>query len=735
LTKKIICLFVLILNIFFVGQISQANMNFNINDKVKVTVSALILRDKPSTLGKKIDVLNEDEVLLIIDGPEFNNGYEWYKIKKDNYNGWVAGEYLEKIGNLSDIEKIGIVNVESKLRLRSQPNVHSEILDKLENGTKVKILSDLIESGTYKWVKISINEKVGYVASKWISTSIDESVTSNQSQLGVVGVNKIGNINIDRDQNFMPIINIDSTKKIDYKSYLLKSDSESETKIVIDILRANIETTFNKNINLYPIKKIWASNLDGEKDVVRIVVTLNKNRKYMIEDQDGKYGIQLKFEEDNYYLGDGKVINNVDENDRKVSDSDSFMGKLLNVSRINNDKEKLIFKTSGLSEYKVIRLDNPKRFIIDFMDMELSEVNQRITVVNPYITRIRTSQFKPDSNYDSNNKIVRVVFDLKKDVLIQTDSKNNDLICTFGTKNSSSNLIFYSNDNGRSKLKSNVKDVDVRNIIYDLENHRIIIPLLKDINESTIPLNDQNIVNIEYSLKNNKTFAYIYLYNNVEYQANVDNENYSLILYRNKSKQKGKTIVIDPGHGGDNKKVYNGHIGDSGAISPYTNTREKDLTLKVGLKLKEELKNRGYNIIMTREEDVYVDLYKRAEIANNTDASAFISIHFNSLANASYKGIMTLYCPSYESELKSDNQYPLAKVLQESLVNGLNREDKSIRKRPELVVIRETKMPAVLLELGFLTNKEEEALVRTDSYQYKAAKTIADALDQYFINN
>lgn len=732
--KLIVGLCIIIALLMFTTN-SQATQRFNREDRAIVTVEALSVRQTSSTLSEKLDTLKKDDVVVILKGPSFNNGYEWYKIKFENKMGWVAGNYLEKIAIKSDIGKSAIVKVSSKLMLRAEPSVNGEIIDKLENGTSVKILSAPISTGTYEWIKIDVNKKIGYVASEWIVVGDVVDILESKKDLNTDKIAQVYGIDINRDQNFMPTININTNKKIIYRTNLLEQANSSEVRVVIDILDSKIDEIIEENSNIYPIQKIWISQLEGEKNVVRAVITLKEIKKYFIGEQDGKHGIQLKFDEDEYYLGDGKVINKVNDSQSNENSNDNLTNKLFDVERRTDDKEQLVFKTTGVVEYKVIKLKNPNRFVVDLIDFELADVNTRIDTINPFITRIRTSQFKPDANYDTKQKIVRVVFDLKKDILIRTDIKNGELICIFGDESDENIPISYENQSDKSIFRASIKDLKCSKIKYDLENNQIIIPLKENIENSNVPINDQRVVRVIYKSDNENTFAYIELYNNLIYEEKINGNEYELILSKKQVNIRGKTIIIDPGHGGDNNKVYNGHIGDSGAISPYTGTREKDLTLAVAIKLKEELKSRGYNIIMTREHDVYVDLYKRAEIANNTDASVFISIHFNTLANANTKGIMTLYCPSYESEVKSSDQYDFAKIMHKTLISQLNRVDKSIRKRPELVVIRETKMPAVLLELGFLTNKEEEALVRTEAYQQKAVKAIGDALNQYFINN
>jgi len=167
--------------------------------------------------------------------------------------------------------------------------------------------------------------------------------------------------------------------------------------------------------------------------------------------------------------------------------------------------------------------------------------------------------------------------------------------------------------------------------------------------------------------------------------------------------QMKKTVVLDPGHGGS----------DTGAVAG--NIKEKDLNLEVSHMLRDMLVEAGITVYMTRNEDKYVGLYTRASIANNLKADLFVSIHHNASPNTSAQGLMTLYYPS--SKNQKMNGQKLAQIIQKNMVSTLKTRDWGIIARPNLVVTRETSMPAVIAELGFMTNKAE--LERMVAYQFK----------------
>ncbi|GEM_PF-1375038 len=184
-----------------------------------------------------------------------------------------------------------------------------------------------------------------------------------------------------------------------------------------------------------------------------------------------------------------------------------------------------------------------------------------------------------------------------------------------------------------------------------------------------------------------------------------------------------KIIAIDPGHGGS----------DPGALGPNL-TREKDITLKVGLKVRDLLQSYGYSVVMTRtgdyrlSEDLSTDLLKRAQVANDNNADLFVSIHNNSASSPAATGTETFV---HNSQTSSSDAYKLASNIQNKLIGALALPNRGV-KYADFSVLRNTKMPAVLTELAFINNPKEEALLITDEFQNKAAKAIVDGILGYF---
>ncbi|MEI2280258.1 N-acetylmuramoyl-L-alanine amidase family protein [Paenibacillus polysaccharolyticus] len=175
----------------------------------------------------------------------------------------------------------------------------------------------------------------------------------------------------------------------------------------------------------------------------------------------------------------------------------------------------------------------------------------------------------------------------------------------------------------------------------------------------------------------------------------------------------GKTvIVIDPGHGGR----------QSGAVS-LSGAYEKDFNLAVGLKVKALLEQHAnIQTVITRQDDTELSLQQRVDIAKLNQANLFVSIHGNKFTTPVPNGIETLYT---RKESKS-----LAEILHKHVLPVTGLKDRGV-KVASLHVTRETSMPAVLLELGFLSNPTDEALMLTESYQDQCAQAIVDGILDY----
>lgn len=178
-----------------------------------------------------------------------------------------------------------------------------------------------------------------------------------------------------------------------------------------------------------------------------------------------------------------------------------------------------------------------------------------------------------------------------------------------------------------------------------------------------------------------------------------------------------KRVVIDPGHSGK----------DSGAVGA-TGTLEKTINLLVAHMVADYLRP-FIDVRLTREDDTFVSLQKRAEMANVLRAEAFLSIHCNSANNRAAKGIEIWTTKGQTTgDILADCVFHELKSKLPTFRYRTDYSDGDADKESNFAVLRLTRMPACLVELGFISNPAEEAILKTTSYQRKAAVAIGDGI-------
>lgn len=186
-------------------------------------------------------------------------------------------------------------------------------------------------------------------------------------------------------------------------------------------------------------------------------------------------------------------------------------------------------------------------------------------------------------------------------------------------------------------------------------------------------------------------------------------------------KKKGKvTIVLDAGHGGK----------DSGGLSK-DGYMEKVPTLKVAKRLSEKLKGKGYEVIMTRDSDVYIELLDRAGISNDSEAELFLSIHFNCSVNTEASGVETFYASEKTVGIKSVEQKPFAQEIQKAVISVTGAKSRGAKDGSSYLVLNKTNTVAALVELGFLSNLEELDKIKDDEYIDKLVEGVYQGINNY----
>ena len=185
----------------------------------------------------------------------------------------------------------------------------------------------------------------------------------------------------------------------------------------------------------------------------------------------------------------------------------------------------------------------------------------------------------------------------------------------------------------------------------------------------------------------------------------------------------GKIITLDAGHGGSDP----GAIGSDG-------TKEKNITLAITKIVKEILEDKGAKVYMTRTTDVDVfgpnasdaeELQARVNVGEKYNSDMFVSLHINSSVNKNVGGFSTYYYP------KTDNDLRLAQNIQNKLAANFGVDDLGVR-QANFYVIKRISMPAVLVEMCFISNEKELTLMKGQWFQKKTARLIAEGIEKYF---
>jgi N-acetylmuramoyl-L-alanine amidase len=181
------------------------------------------------------------------------------------------------------------------------------------------------------------------------------------------------------------------------------------------------------------------------------------------------------------------------------------------------------------------------------------------------------------------------------------------------------------------------------------------------------------------------------------------------------------SIILDPGHGGHD-------IGTQSISKPRY--QEKSLNLVTAKFVREFLLQLGYQVFMTREEDKFVSLDRRAQIANEHESCLFVSIHYNSAPIAEARGVEVFFYQSKEKKERASKSKRLAQIVLKNIVAETEAKSRGV-KHGNFLVIRKTTMPAILVEGGFVTNEMEMQKLKDPAYLKQLAWGIVCGIEEY----
>lgn len=377
------------------------------------------------------------------------------------------------------------------------------------------------------------------------------------------------------------------------------------------------------------------------------------------------------------------------------SDKVEGMAEVTNV-RVNNgrDKMRIVVDTSKPVTFKTSKLSNPDRVVVDIPNAWLSKSAKRNETVNsPYVAKYRVAQF--------NKSTVRVV--------VETKAGDNKIFKLSGGPVPGRVVLDFGNLSGTSSSDQRV--IATPDVTPQPEPEPEVQP------EPQIQPEPETNNREEKNDRDDRD----------ESAKAPDTENASDIKdLKNITGLKGRKITIDPGHGGN----------DSGAIGP-TGVMEKKVTLRIGNELRRLLTAEGATVYMTRTTDTEVsskgaratdieELQARCDVANNHESDIFVSIHMDSFTSGAARGTT-----GYYYSLGSAKSRRLADCIRSGVIDQIGTPSRGTQSA-NFYVIKHTDMPATLIEVAFISNPTEEALLNTEDGIKKAAQGIADGIADYF---
>ena len=426
----------------------------------------------------------------------------------------------------------------------------------------------------------------------------------------------------------------------------------------------------------------------------------------------------------------------------------------VNLETSKRGKVTLVAKGTGKLKYRILKLREPTRFVIDVMDACLD--GKARAIHHPTLGDIRFSQHELMS--DEGN-IVRIVVPESEEIEIvmqkprsqkyveanlrprQISAPVQDLatqkITGLQVSENANMVTVTLSASGPFQMEwsrllnpDNRFFLDIPGMIYPNRKKTInlkseYLPQIKiaqfqpkpsPIVRMVFKLEDPKKVTIQTNSKTPNKVKIFISKENINPKKAARN-GFMITYYPSK----GLVICIDPGHGGS----------DPGAVNRKMGIYEKTITLDIARRLKALLKKEGWTVVMTRNSDRDVtypgspdfeELYARARIANDLRAHVFMSIHNDASVNPKTKGVTTYYGKPKDKVLASH--------VQSSLAMGTGRRNIGIRRRP-FAVVRHSKMPAVLVEVCYLSNSSEAKLLRNPKFRQKAAEALMRGLRVY----
>lgn len=620
-----------------------------------------------------------------------------------------------------------------------------------------------------KIIILTINSKTAYINQITNELDVPAKLINGKTMIPVAFVARGLGFKVNWDEKSRIVTINKSTNN----ETIVKDNTSEEPLKTYDITKAILEWKNDKDIEKYKSYSMTKKNYgDVNIDDVKLIKVDNQNINAVISSSDRISNVTHK-------RIDNKIIIDIDNsimefNANKYTIIENAFIKGITTTQVSKkpNKSEIVLELKDYFNYDVSLSQNRKNVVIRFLkneiyDMQLSEKREvatlyikgtlktnvtafRLTdpdrivfdipysysklesktanVTSKYIKSIRTSQFE--------ESVTRFVIDTigqpKYDIELKNDSVKIKIM-----ESEYKNITYDNNNNGNNDninerstkiilTKPNKKIIDISQIKvtdnYLQKNLQITFPgdFTSEFGNGEIKINDERINNVNVSKRGSNTAIDIYASTILTCNINEDDKYIYVELLKPKQKY-SKIVLIDAGHGGS----------DPGAT--VSGLYEKNINLAITTKLEDLIEDDGdIKVYVTRNKDTYPTLPDRVKIAEDVQADIFVSVHNNATLSEKAIGTETLYFPLTTKNIAGLDAKILAEIIQSTVSDELDSKDRGIIGRTDLYLLKNTTMPAIIVEIGYMTNPSEFEKLQKSFYTDDAANGIFKAIKKVF---
>lgn len=750
--RKIIASSVLATAALFPAFVHAENVNLPTNMAVEQKVE---IRKGATNEYPLVTYLNQGQTVTILD--EFTNsqGEVWYNVDLGIKKGWGLAENFEKINMTSTIQKgsYGVVSA-NNLNVRKGATDSYAVTAKLSQGQKVKVIDTFTNITGELWYRIEIGNVRGWVLANYLSPTEAESVKPPAPTLttNVVKVDKAA-VRKGATNSYAVVANLSKNQKVTIIDTFKNANGEEWVRVDLGSVKGWVfATAFQESDTQPPVPEPTPPTPSADLPEIgtyvfsqqngtavrkgatvsyAVATSLSQNQKVKVIDhfvhKNGEGWLRVQVTSS---LAGWLPANSVSTNESLnltlyisvdvanlrsgPSTNDTVVGQAkkgttlvaqksetggdgkqwYQVLTTNNEiawvSETVVSKTQSAGNYVYAKIGAVVRkgATINYKVAATLKENEPLLVVgsfNNWLNVETTSGIRGwvDQSLVSNESAIKLIAPTSEVI-------NGDQYLIW-KKPSNFKLTYETLSSGRLKIKGSLSDIELPTAS---------ILGIKSV-EKVASGAEQSVV---------ITFSPGYHFTLRNYADKV-----TVKVVPNGLQ--GKKIILDAGHGNQ----------DPGAVGP-NGTKEKDVNLETALKLKKELENAGATVLLTRSSDVFLELSERTALANASDYDAFISIHADSFSSTSRGSTTYINTTVNFNGIRSK---AMASAVQKNLVASLGTYNRGVKEQ-SFYVNRMNELPSILVELAFISNPSEEALLKSAAGQQKAAVGIAKGLDEYF---